>query len=397
VSVAWEPLGFECAAVAEILSYQSEVLKHHFPNTPNLGDVTKIDAEVIKKLGKIDVVVFGSPCQDMSLAGKRLGLNAVKEDTNHSSRLFFEGVRIFKLAQEHCGARYMLWENVYGALVSQEGKDFGTVLETLVGVKFRDDRLVWGNEGVVSGPSGLCEWSVLDAQWFGVPQRRRRVFALLDTGNWRSRKPILLEADNLRKVTRPHEETRQEDSVVFGDSFDPNFKRKAIGYEQHMMDFRIKEVDTFPTVTARWGTGGNNVPFVQTFDRQGISQYSDNTVASTVSARDWKSATDLITYAIAENIIDRQVHNGGNGEGISKETCYTLNATGVHAIANKYQVRRLTPVETERLQGFPDGWTDVGNPSIAKRYNALGRSMAVPVMSWIGKQIKGATNDLPQP
>jgi DNA (cytosine-5)-methyltransferase 1 len=397
VSVAWEPLGFECAAVAEILPYQSEVLKHHFPNTPNLGDVTKIDADVIKKLGKIDVVVFGSPCQDMSLAGKRLGLNAIKEDTNHSSRLFFEGVRIFKLAQEHCGARYMLWENVYGALVSQEGKDFGTVLETLVGVKFRDDRLVWGNEGVVSGPSGLCEWSVLDAQWFGVPQRRRRVFALLDTGNWRSRKPILLEADNMRKVTRPHEETRQEDSVVFGDSFDPNFKRKAIGYEQHMMDFRIKEVDTFPTVTARWGTGGNNVPFVQTFDRQGISQYSENTVASTVSARDWKSATDLITYAIAENIIDRQVHNGGNGEGISKETCYTLNATGVHAIANKYQVRRLTPVETERLQGFPDGWTDVGNPSIAKRYNALGRSMAVPVMSWIGKQIKGATNDLPQP
>jgi DNA (cytosine-5)-methyltransferase 1 len=320
----------------------------------------------------------------------------VKEDTNHSSRLFFEGVRILKLAQEHCGARYMLWENVYGALVSQEGKDFGTVLETLVGVKFRDDRLVWGNEGVVSGPSGLCEWSVLDAQWFGVPQRRRRVFALLDTGDWRSRKPILLEADNMRTIARPHEEAGQEDSIVFGDSFDPNFKRKAIGYEQHMMDFRIKEVDTFPTVTARWGTGGNNIPFVQTFDRQGIAQYSDNTVASTVSARDWKSATDLITYAIAENIIDRQVHNGGNGEGISKETCYTLNATGVHAIANKYQVRRLTPVETERLQGFPDGWTDVGNPSVAKRYNALGRSMAVPVMKWIGNQIKGATSDLSQ-
>jgi DNA (cytosine-5)-methyltransferase 1 len=394
VSVAWEPLGFECVAVAEILPFQSSVLKHHFPDVPNLGDVTKIDVEAIKKLGKIDVVVFGSPCQDMSLAGKRLGLNAVKEDTNHSSRLFFEGVRIFKLAQEHCGARYMLWENVYGALVSQEGKDFGTVLETLVGTKFRDNGLVWGNEGVVSGPSGLCEWAVLDAQWFGVPQRRRRVFALLDTGDWRSRKPILLEADNMRKVARPHEEARKEDSIIFADSFDPNFKRKPIVYEQHMSDFRIKEVDVCPTITAGWGTGGNKVPFVQTFDRQGIAQYSDNTVASTVSARDWKSATDLITYAIAENIIDRQVHNGGNGEGVSKETCYTLNATGVHAIANKYQVRRLTPTETERLQGFPDGWTDIGNASIAKRYNALGRSMAVPVMAWIGKQIKGAEVEL---
>ena len=394
VSVAWEPLGYEAVAFAEILPYQSEILKHHFPNVPNLGDVTKIDDEVMKKLGKIDVVVFGSPCQDMSLAGKRLGLNAIKEDTNHSSRLFFEGVRIFRLAQKYCGARYMLWENVYGALVSQEGRDFGTVLETLVGVKFDNDRLVWGNEGVVCGTGGLCEWAVLDAQWFGVPQRRRRVFALLDTGDWRSRKPILLEAEHLRKVAESDEKKRKEDTVVFGDSFDPNFKRKPIAYEQHMMDFRIKEVETFPTVTARWGTGGNNVPYVQTFDRQGIAQYSENTVASTVSARDWKSATDLITYAIAENVIDRQVHNGGNGEGISKETCYTLNATGVHAIANKYQVRRLTPIETERLQGFPDNWTNIGNPSDAKRYNALGRSMAVPVMKWIGNSIMKETNDL---
>jgi len=391
VSVAWEPLGFECVGLAEILPYQSSVLKHHFPNTPNLGDVFKIDAQAIKKLGKIDIVVFGSPCQDMSLAGKRLGLNAIKEDTNHSSRLFFEGVRIFRLAQEHCGARFMLWENVYGALVSQEGKDFGTILETLVGVKFSGDRLVWGNEGVVCGTSGLCEWAVLDSQWFGVPQRRRRVFALLDTGDWRNRKPILLEAEHLRKVVGTNEEKREENSVVFSDSFDPNFRRKPIVYEQHMSDFRIKEVDVFPTITAKWGTGGNKVPFVQTFDRQGIAQYSDNPVASTVSARDWKSATDLITYAIAENVIDRQVHNGGNGDGISKETCYTLNATGVHAIANKYQVRRLTPVETERLQGFPDNWTNVGNPSIAKRYNALGRSMAVPVMKWIGQSIRENT------
>lgn len=387
VSVAWKPLGMECVGVAETLPYQSSVLKHHFPNVPNLGDVTKITEHEIKKLGHIDIVVFGSPCQDMSVAGKRLGLNTVKEDTNHSSKLFFEGVRVFRLAQQHCGARFMLWENVAGALSSEGGNDFGTVLETLVGVKFNSSGLVWGNEGFVCGRDSVCEWSVLDSQWFGVPQRRRRVFALLDTGNWRSRKPILLEAINLRKITRENEKEREEDSIIFVDSFDPNFKRKPIVYEQHMSDFRIKEVDVCPTVMAGWGTGGNKVPFVQTFDRQGIAQYSDNTVASTVSARDWKSATDLITYAIAENIIDRQVHNGGNGEGISKETCYTLNATGVHAIANKYHVRRLTPIETERLQGFPDNWTNIGNPSIAKRYNALGRSMAVPVMKWIGERI----------
>ena len=387
VSVAWKPLGWECVGVSEILPYQSSVLKHHYPDVPNLGDVTKITEDDLINLGKIDVVVFGSPCQDMSISGKRAGLNAIKEDENHSSILFFEGVRVFRLAQKHCGARFMLWENVAGALSSQEGKDFGTILETLVGVEFGDGGLVWGNEGVVCGRDSLCEWAVLDAQWFGVPQRRRRVFALLDTGDWRSRKPILLEALNLRKVAKQNENKGQKNPTTIRGGVDQDCKR-AIGYEQHMMDFRIKAVDVFPTVTARWGTGGNNIPFVQTFDRQGILQYGSNTVASTISARDWKSATDLVAYSIVENVIDREHHNGGNGIGINKEVSFTLNATGVHAVSYGYKVRRLTPIECERLQGFPDNWTNIGNPSIAKRYNALGRSMAVPVMQWIGKRIQ---------
>jgi len=383
VSVAWEPLGWECAAVCEILPYQSSVLAHHFPNVRNLHDVTKIDEETIKSLGKIDIVVFGSPCQDMSVAGKRQGLQAVKEDENHSSRLFFEGVRVFRLAQQHCGARFMLWENVPGALSSQEGKDFGTVLETLVGVEFGADRLVWGNEGVVCGAGGLCEWAVLDSQFFGVPQRRRRVFALLDTGDWRSRKPILLEAEYLRKITGSDGNKRQENTPEPQDS-----AGISSVYELHMMDFRIKETNVSPTVTGRWGTGGNNVPLkVETFDRQGISQWGANPVASTISARDYKSATDLVCYSIAENIINRSHDQGGNGVGFNNEIAFTLNATGVHGVVHQHKVRRLTPIECERLQGFPDNWTNVGNPSVAKRYNALGRSMAVPVMKWIGNRI----------
>jgi DNA (cytosine-5)-methyltransferase 1 len=352
VSVAWEPLGWECVGVSEILPYQSSVLKHHYPDVPNLGDVTKITEDDLIKLGKIDIVVFGSPCQDMSISGKRAGLNAIKEDENHSSILFFEGVRVFRLAQKHCGARFMLWENVAGALSSQEGKDFGTILETLVGVKFGDSGLVWGNEGVVCGRDSLCEWAVLDAQWFGVPQRRRRVFALLDTGDWRSRKPILLEAVNLRKITRKNEGEREKN-----------------------------------TQASRGSAEENSRKLIQTFDRQGILQYGSNTVASTISARDWKSATDLVAYSIVENVIDREHHNGGNGIGINEEVSFTLNATGVHAVSYDYKVRRLTPVDCERLQGFPDNWTNIGKPSIAKRYNALGRSMAVPVMRWIGNSI----------
>lgn len=357
VSVAWKPMGWDCAAVAEILPYQSTVLAHHFPDVPNLGDVTKITEETLNALGKIDVVVFGSPCQDMSIAGKRQGLHAVKEDENHSSRLFFEGVRVFRLAQKICGARFMLWENVVGALSSQEGRDFGTVLETLVGVEFSTTGLVWGTEGVVFGRDSMCEWAVLDAQWFGVPQRRRRVFALLDTGDWQSRKPILLEADHLRKITSTNREARQDS-----------------------------------TRSPQSGANGGCAA-VRTFDRQGISHWGDSLVASTISARDWKSATDLIAYGIPGNWIGRDPENGGNSTSFMSDLSPCLTATDQHAVISDCRVRRLTPRECERLQGFPDGWTDVGNPSIAKRYNALGRSMAVPVMAWIGQQIQKACNE----
>ena len=349
VSVAWKPLGWECVAVAEILPFQSSILKHHFPDTPNLGDVTKIDAEAIKRLGKIDVVVFGSPCQDMSVAGKRMGLNHIKENTNHSSILFFEGVRIFRLAQEHCGARFMLWENVYGALLSQEGRDYATVLETLVGCEFSGNRFVWGTEGVCFGRDSMCEWAVLDAQWFGVPQRRRRVFTLLDTGDWRSRHPILLEQEELRRVAKKSPAQAEDD----------------------------------PT-----GSGGRIIQPVRTFDRQGIKQYGESKVASTLSARDYKSATDLIAYGLMGNWIGRKPENGGNATTPMENVSPCLTATDHHAVATKGYVRRLTPTECERLQGFPDGWTDVNSAADGRRINVLGRSMAVPVMRWIGNSLK---------
>mgnify|MGYP003334029044 FL=1 len=351
VSVAWKPLGWECVAVAEILPYQSSVLKKHFPDVPNLHDVTKITEEDLKPLGHIDVVVFGSPCQDMSIAGKRAGLNAIKEDENHSSRLFFEGVRVFRLAQKVNGARFMLWENVVGALSSQEGRDFGTVLETLVGVEFCNDRFVWGNEGVVCGGGGLCEWAVLDARWFGVPQRRRRVFALLDTGDWRNRRPILLEAEHLRKVAKANGGEGDGDAPQTQD-----------------------------------GARGGCIS-IDTFDRQGIGLWGRENIASTLRAGDWGRMSDLVAYCIQGNVLNREHHNGPRGNGYNHELAFTLNATDQHAVTIGTKVRRLTAVECERLQGFPDGWTDVGNPPISKRYNALGRSMAVPVMRWIGKQI----------
>ena len=365
-TVAWKPLGWECVAVAEILPYQSSVIAKHFPEIKNFGDVTKITEEDIKTLGKFDVVIFGSPCQDMSVAGKRMGLEAEKEDSNHSSILFFEGMRVFRLAQEHCGARFLVWENVPGALSSNNGVDFGKIINTMVGVGFNSDRLVWRNEGICFGRDSMLEWSVLDAQWFGVAQRRRRLFVVLDTGDWENRRPILLESKSLRGDTPPSRETQEKSS------------RKI---EKSIAESIFSEIKPF------------------CYDMQAMGEYGDKNVASTLKGRDYKDATDLIveedyTCAIVSNIIGRnpEIRSGGNGTGYDEEVMYTLTGGDHHAVAYtdpKYHVRRLTPIECERLQGFPDNWTKVDDTTaFSKRINALGRSMAVPVIRWIGEQIE---------
>lgn len=355
VSQAWKPLGWECVAVAEILPFQSSIIEKNHPNLLNLGDVRKIDADTIKSLGKIDIVVFGSPCQDLSVAGKRGGLDVVKEDDNHLSALFFEGLRVFRLAQEHCGARYMLWENVVGALFSNDGMDFARILEAMVGVQFEQTKIKWGNEGKVFSNHSMCEWAVLDAQWFGVAQRRRRVFALLDTGNWRDRQPILLEPESLRGDIEPHKRERSSSSRSF---------------------------------TKRTG--------ISTFDKQQVGVYGTNEVASTISARDYKDSTDLVVYAISGNVVGRETKNGGNHTGYNDRVAYTVTATDHHCVAicgeDSYAVRRLTAIENERLMGFPDNYTDVEGATFAKRINCLGRSMAVPVIKWIGESIERNTN-----
>ena len=113
-SVAWHPLGWECVAVSEIEKFPSAVLKHHYPNVLNLGDVTKITEEDIKNLGHIDLVVFGSPCQDLSIAGKGLGFNGAR------SGLFTTAIRIVQWAKLHCGCRFALWENVLGIVTGKQ-------------------------------------------------------------------------------------------------------------------------------------------------------------------------------------------------------------------------------------------------------------------------------------
>lgn len=393
-SCAWEPLGWQAVAFSEIEPFPCSLLKHRFPNVPNLGDVTTITERQIADLGPIDLVIFGSPCQDLSVAGNRRGL------AGERSGLFIDAMRIIRWARKYNGLRFALWENVPGAFSSQSGRDFAVVVGEMAGTEFGVPADGWKNTGVAVGQDGLVEWGCLDAQFFGVPQRRRRVFALADSGDWRNRPPVLLEPSRLRRDS------------------------EASGKERE-------------TTAARAGDG-------TAFDFQAIGQYGSGQLGSTLSARDFKDSKDLIVSAtgpithaltarhdsgedgcgrgtpiLAATLNTRARHIGTDGlnktttvnmvtplmfeprspDGVPRvheNICPTLNTMGggqrQPCVATPTQVRRLTPTECERLQGFPDGWTNVphrGKPAAdAPRYKSLGNSMAVPVIRWIGERIQ---------
>ena len=199
-STAWEQLGWEPVAFAEFDTFPKAVLACRFPNVPNLGDVTQITEEQIMALGHIDILVGGSPCQDLSIAGKRAGLKH-EDGTTTRSGLFDEQMRIFEIARKNNGCRYLLWENVPGAFSSNNGDDFAYILGSMVGRSVYTPTDRWKNSGICLSQDGgrIVEWRVLDAQYFGIPQRRRRIFALLDTGAWWCREPILFEQEGVRR------------------------------------------------------------------------------------------------------------------------------------------------------------------------------------------------------
>jgi DNA (cytosine-5)-methyltransferase 1 len=350
-TVAWHSLDWQPGWFSEIEPFPSAVLKHHYPTVPNYGDMTKFEEWPDES---IDLLVGGTPCQSFSVAGLRKGL----ADPRGNLMLTY-----LAIAQRH-RPQWLVWENVPGVLSSNGGRDFGTFLGAL-------GELGYG-----------WAYRVLDAQWFGVAQRRRRVFVVGYFGDWRHPAKILFESESVRRDTPPSREARQE------------ITRST----------------------------------VQCFDRQRVGEYGISPVASTVCAKDFKSASDLVTtfstpaigYIKEDHVASAITRNTGSG-GETQNAAYvmaqpvtfhenqraevTLNDTagnltvsggkpgqGYPAVMSAMQVRRLTPVECERLQGFPDGYTNIPwrkkpeSPD-GPRYKALGNSMAVPVMRWIGERI----------
>lgn len=343
-TVAWHHMGWKPVGFSEIESFPSKVLAHHYPNVTNYGDMTKFKEWNINE--PVDLLVGGTPCQSFSVAGLRKGL----QDPRGNLALVYLGIA------DHFKPRWIVWENVPGVLSSNGGRDFGSFLGALA-------QLGYG-----------FAYRVLDAQNFGVPQRRRRVFVVGCLGDWRSAASVLFERESVCGDTKTSRKEREEVAGYVESSFGQYREdcvagtTKASGgvlgggsetfltvYETHPADSRVKEMgDICQTVTSRWGTGGGNVP-------------------------------------IATHAVDIY-----NGQLDSNVTCTMTSATGIAnasgpKVMQDMRVRRLTPIECERLQGFPDNYTNIFEKTPdSPRYKAMGNSMAVPVMRWIGERINAA-------
>ena len=399
-SVAWAPLGWEPVAFAEIEKGPCRVLAERWPAVRNLGDVTQVTEWDVMGLGHIDVVIFGSPCQDLSIAGKQKGL------TGERSGLFHAGLSIARWSR----ARWVLWENVPGALSNCAGRDFATVVGAMAGCDVAIPPKGWGNEGAVVGQEAMVEWSTLDAQWFGVAQRRRRVFALADFGDWRSRPPVLLEPESLRGDSAPSRSTRQgaTGSAEAGAGVDGVLSGVAMCLNAGGVNRLDAESQTLIAFHHNAQADQMN------FDPHTAACLTTSQQAAVcyMPARTF-GADGGIDEFFAERPISDCLHTGsGSGNGnkapmvvcLSGQVTHALNTCnngkgssedgtgrGTPIVAYGPSVRRLTERECESLQGFPDGHTDVGLSSGA-RYKALGNSMAVPVIRWIGRKIEAAAS-----
>lgn len=440
-SVAWEPLGWEPIAFSEIEPFPCELLQQRFPNVPNLGDITQIDWSSYR--GAIDIIVGGSPCQSFSIAGNRTGLKG-------ESGLMFEYIR----AVREVLPRYFVWENVPGALSSEKGAAFGQLLREMDVIGY-----------------GLA-WRVLDAQFFGVPQRRRRVFLIGCLGNGGGAAQILFDGESMRwdypssrdkrkslaehvksglrhcysmlvrcgcagggkgaliqdnvsatlstsntqTIFQPTDDFASNDQIngfcyaIQGDiARGAHMGQNGCGYTDDGTAYTLNTIDRHAVAYLPFN------PTQVTSPKNGNNpQWGDpcHTLAATDRPPHVICMSDASAKAAIDNDMSGTLHVGGdpsfiafqasNGDdcigalcardykGVGSQFVDEGKVIAEHREA-KYVVRRLMPLECERLQGFPDGWTDIeikGKPaSDAARYKALGNSMAVPVMRWIGERI----------
>jgi DNA (cytosine-5)-methyltransferase 1 len=351
--VAWGPLMWEPIWFSEIEPFPCRLLKYHYPSVPNLGDMLKIEQNEIFRSSVIDLLVGGTPCQSFSIAGLRGGLG------DSRGNLALEFCRILDAKRP----RWFLWENVPGVLSSKTASklDFATLLEA-----FRE-----------CGYS--CAWRVLDAQFFGVPQRRRRVFVVGYLGDdWRPPAAVLFESEGLRRHIKTGGKKGKEITGTVG-------RRTggcSIGAEEAAGGMLIVSSLTSRPYACNESRESNLIPvFPCWWDGGQISQTLDRVLSKGQTMPEKDRFPAVLTYPFNQITSKENRSNPipGNPAG-------TLSKTDNSPLLIP-DVRRLTPLECERLQGFPDNYTAVQGAKDSPRYQAIGNSMAVPVMAWIGRRI----------
>ncbi|EHA2089836.1 Dam family site-specific DNA-(adenine-N6)-methyltransferase [Salmonella enterica] len=456
-SVAWEPLGWQPAWFAEIEAFPSAVLATHWPDVTNLGDMTGIAAAV--HAGDVeapDVLVGGTPCQAFSIAGLRNGL-ADKRGQLSLSYVELANAIDDKRRERGEEEAIIVWENVPGVLSSKDNA-FGCFIGALAGesCELQPAGGKWPNAGCVYGPSRIVSWRVLDAQFFGVAQRRRRVFVVASARKEFDPAEVLFEFDSMRRDTPPRREpqttvTTDTGSGVEGGSHWDNpasphptlnqsnniggigaSNQEVFSQRSAMLvsgnysdisrtllakenDSTAEDLDTYILAYGGGNTGGNidvatactahgvRMDFdTETFAVHGTQDPDTNHELAHTLGRNHGQENAIITEPYTMAIRGREegstveVRNDGTANALLTPNGVRAGM-GVGAVGWGMQVRRLTPVECERLQGFPDNHTliswrgkDAADCPDGQRYKAIGNSMAVPVMRWIGERIAEA-------
>lgn len=403
-SVAWHGLGWKPLAFSEIEAFPRKVLAHHYPDVPLHGDFTVLkDQSWIKDA---DLLVGGTPCQAFSVAGLRQSL------ADDRGNLTLEFVRLANAIDDlrHDGRKCtIVWENVPGVL-SVKDNAFGCFLAALVG---NDSPLIptgnkWTNAGMVVGPQRSAAWRILDAQYFGVAQRRRRVFVVASARKGFDPAEVLFEREGVRRDTAPRREAWQKlaPTVTAGPPFsrtgNDRVETDAIVYNGSHWD---GDQYPHPTLNQSHNSGGVGQSNQEIFSQRGayLAPAWPAEVASTLNAA-FGSKLGLedqhinggaplfvpVAFALQHAQIGRKDSAGPQGKCWQKEISFTQDSRSTaDAVAINMAVRRLTPLECERLQGFPDDYTDISEKTPdGPRYKVLGNSMAVPVMRWIGERIQ---------
>jgi DNA (cytosine-5)-methyltransferase 1 len=347
-SLAWTPLGWTPAWFAETDPFCNEILQTRFPSIPNLGDFPSIESRHLRQFKPIDILAAGTPCQSFSQAGKRKGLSDPR------GNLTLEFARLAGRIEPR--PKWIVWENVPGVLSQDGGRAFGAFLGEMGKLGYR------------------LAWRVLDAQYFGVPQRRRRVFLVGYSGReWKCPGEVLFERGCLQGNPGKGGKARQASSRRIAPCLSGSGRGTARAGESRGQDPLIVTHSISPCLQERVGKGPDSDC------TQALVITNSPIPLLEVGKRTGKSTTDP---------------RAGMGIGNPGDPMFTLQSGAQHGIGSGSGVRRLTPRECERLQSIPDDWTQIpwrGRPADkcpdGPRYRAIGNAMAVPVMAWIGERI----------